>query len=555
MTPTTPGTPTSTPPPDAEVSPPAAAPTPPTAAGSGPSAAAPVPDYLTAYAAVQPDKPAIIEDRPDGTVRTWSYADLNRRANRLANALLGFGLRPRESVLWCGLNSHEVALMGHAARKSGITSVPMNYRLSPEEAAYVVDNSDALLIWTDTEYAELFQSIRAHTPKVREIVVFGGEAPPGTIAADDFVRGASAAEPKPPGIEARTVIYTSGTTGKPKGAVRTGQGNPEQLKALLGHVGYRPDDIYLTTGPLYHSGPGGFMGIAFLLGNTTVIQRRFDPEDWLRVLEKHRVTSTFSAPTPIRRIVSLPEEVKARYDRSSLRVMIANAAPWPFTLKQAYVKYFPPESLWEVYGSTELGVNMVLEPKDQITKPGSCGKPAPMVEVRLLDDEGKEVTEPRVPGEIYVSSPSIFDTYHKAHDKYEAETRGELHTVGDVAYFDEEGFYYICDRKKDMIISGGMNIYPAEIEAALEAHPSIYEAAVFGVPSEEWGESVHAVVVVAPGEELDADAVIAFARQHLAGYKCPRSVSFLDELPKVPSGKILKRELREPYWKGRETRV
>ena len=292
------------------------------------------------------------------------------------------------------------------------------------------------------------------------------------------------------------------------------------------------------------------MGIAFLLGNTTVIQRKFDPEDWLRVLEKHRVTSTFSAPTPIRRIVSLPDEIKNKYDRSSLRIMIANAAPWPFPLKQAYVRDFPPESLWEVYGSTELGVNMVLEPKDQMRKPGSCGKPAPMVEVRLLDDDGKEVTEPRVPGEVFISSASIFDTYHKAHDKYEADMRGRLHTVGDVAYRDEEGFYFICDRKKDMIISGGVNIYPAEIEAALEACPAIYEAAVFGIPSEEWGESVHAVVVAAPGSELDADGVMAYAREHLAGYKVPRSVSFMDELPKVPSGKILKRELREPVLEG-----
>jgi acyl-CoA synthetase (AMP-forming)/AMP-acid ligase II len=518
-------------------------------------AAAPAPDFLTAYAAVQPDKMAILEDPPDGPVRSWSYAELNRRANQLANAFLGFGIKPRESVLWCGMNSHEVALMGHAARKSGITSVPMNYRLSAEEAAYVTDNSDALLIWTDAEYAELFLSIRSQIPKVREIVVFGGEAPRGTIAADDFLRGVADSEPKLPAFEAKTMIYTSGTTGKPKGAVRTGQGNPDQVKALLAHVGYRPDDIYFTTGPIYHSGPGGFMGIAFLLGHSTIVQRRFDPEDWLRVVEQHRVTSTFSAPTPIRRIVSLPEEVKARYDRSSLRVMIANAAPWPFSLKQAYCKDFPPESLWEVYGSTELGVNMILEPKDQLRKPGSCGKPAPMVEVKLLDDDGKEVTEPRKPGEVFVRSPSIFDTYHKAHEKYEAETRGDFHTVGDVAYVDEEGFYFICDRKKDMIISGGVNIYPAEVEAALEACPAIYEAAVIGIPSEEWGESVHAVVVKAPGAELDADGVMAFARAHLAGYKVPRSVSFVDELPKVPSGKILKRELREPFWKGRETRV
>ena len=210
-----------------------------------------------------------------------------------------------------------------------------------------------------------------------------------------------------------------------------------------------------------------------------------------------------------------------------------------------------------MYGSTELGVNTVLEPADQLRKPGSCGKPAPGVEVRLFDDDGNEVTGigPDHPGELFVRSASVFADYYKQHDKYEADMRGDFHTVGDIAYRDEEGFYFICDRKKDMIISGGMNIYPAEIEAALEAHPDIYEAAVFGIPSEEWGETVHAVVVARPGSSLTADAVVGFAREHLASYKIPRSVTFEDELPKTGSGKILKRELRAPYWAGRTSNV
>jgi fatty-acyl-CoA synthase/long-chain acyl-CoA synthetase len=511
-------------------------------------------DFLSEYAETQPSKPAIIDDPPGGTTRVWTYAELNRKANRLANALIEWGVAPRQSVLWCGQNSPEAALIGHAARKAGFTSVPLNYRLSPEEAAYVVDNSDAVLVWTDAEFAELFLEIRQETPKVREIIVFGGDAPARTTSSVDFLAGHSVADPSPPELESRTMIYTSGTTGNPKGAVRTGQGNPEQLAAMVAKIGYQPDDIYLTTGPLYHSGPGGFMGIASLLGNTCIVQRRFDSEDWLRLVEKYRVTCTFAAPTPIRRILSLPAEVKQRYDRSSLRVTIANAAPWPFPLKQAYVADFPPESLWEVYGSTELGVNMMLEPADQLRKPGSCGKPSPLVEVKLLDDDGNEVTEPHVPGEVFVRSASVFDTYHKARDKYDEDTRGEFHTVGDVAYVDEEGFYFICDRKKDMIISGGMNIYPAEIEAALEHHPKIYEAAVFGIPSDEWGENVHAMVVLQPGEAMSEEEVVEFSREHLAHYKQPRSIAFIEELPKTGSGKILKRELREPYWKdsGRE---
>ena len=218
---------------------------------------------------------------------------------------------------------------------------------------------------------------------------------------------------------------------------------------------------------------------------------------------------------------------------------------------------FPPESLFEVYGSTELGVNTVLRPEDQLRKPGSCGRAAPMVEIRLYDLDGRVVegTGPDATGELYVRSASVFADYYKQHDKFEEDHRDGFQTVGDIAYLDDEGFVYICDRKKDMIISGGMNIYPAEVEAVLEQHPDVYEAAAFGIPSEEWGETVHAVVVARPGARLSEDAVIAHAREHLAGYKVPRSISWTDELPKTGSGKVLKRELRAPYWAGRATKV
>jgi fatty-acyl-CoA synthase/long-chain acyl-CoA synthetase len=286
-----------------------------------------------------------------------------------------------------------------------------------------------------------------------------------------------------------------------------------------------------------------------------VIQRKFAAEDWLRLVDRHRVTSTFSAPTPIRLVCNLPTETKARYDTSPMRIMIANAAPWSYALKLAYLEDFPDDSLFEVYGSTELGVNAILRPEDQRRKRGSCGKPSPGVELALFDDEGRRVETPHTPGELFARSKSIFTTYYKARDKFEEERRGEFHTVGDVAYFDEEGYFYICDRKKDMIISGGMNIYPAEIEAALEHHPAVHDAAVFGIPSEEWGESVHAVVVLNEGCGLSPDDVVSYAREHLASYKIPRSVSFRNDLPRTGSGKILKRELREPWWRDHESRV
>ena len=519
-----------------------------------------MPDVLTVYAQAQPDKLAVVDDRLGSDVRTVTFAQFEAVTNQLAHVLQAHGVGPGVKVVWCGQNSMGIANLVVAARKVGATAVPLNYRLSDEEAAYVTDHSDAAIVYVDAEYAPLFERVRADIPKVTDILVFDGPAPAGMTAVDELV-AAAPTEPPPDVADTEaagaTMIYTSGTTGKPKGALRRNAADPNQMGAMLEFIGYRPDDVYITTGPLYHSGPGGFMGIAMVLGQTVVIQRKFDPEDWLRLLQTYRATSTFAAPTPIRMICNLPAEVKARYDRSSMRVMIANAAPWSYALKQQYVADFPADSLFEVYGSTELGVNTILRPEDQLRKPGSCGREAPLVEVRLYDDDGNVVTGtgPEAAGELFVRSPSVFADYYKQHDKFVEDSRDGFQTVGDIAYRDDEGFLYICDRKKDMIISGGMNVYPAEIEAALEAHPDVYEAAVFGIPSEEWGELVHAVVVKRPGSDLDDAAVTSHAREHLAGYKVPRSISWLDELPKTGSGKILKRELRAPYWADRVSKV
>jgi fatty-acyl-CoA synthase/long-chain acyl-CoA synthetase len=521
-------------------------------------------DFLTAYSITQPNKLAMVDDRPDGTLYTFTFQQLNERSNQLANVLLGMGVVPGESkVVWCGQNSIGLVLMINAARKLGITAVPLNYRLSDEEAAYVTDHCDATVVYVDVEFAPMFSRIRSELPKVEHYLVFdgddGGAVPHGMTAIDELMDAAPTVEPQiSEAIEAgSTMIYTSGTTGKPKGALRRGTAGATQGAALMAFIGYVPSDVYIPTGPLYHSGPGGFMGIAQALGQTVVLQRKFNPEDWLRLVEKYKVTSTFSAPTPIRMVCNLPDEVKAQYDVSSMKRMIANAAPWSFALKQMYLAYFPGDSLFEVYGSTELGVNCVLRPEDQLRKPGSCGQPAPMVEIKLFDDEGNEVTGvgPEHTGELFVKSPSVFADYYKQHDKFMADNKQGYQTVGDIAYRDDEGYIYICDRKKDMIISGGMNIYPAEIEAALDHHPDVLEAAVFGTPSEEWGETVHAVVVVREGASLTAEQVMAFAREHLASYKVPRSVTFIEELPKTGSGKVLKRELRAPFWAGRTSQV
>jgi fatty-acyl-CoA synthase/long-chain acyl-CoA synthetase len=525
-----------------------------------------MPDILSVYAQSQPDKLAVVDDKPDGTVVSWTYAELEAQANRVANLLLGLGAGPGTKILWCGPNSLHVVAVMNAARKIGAIAVPLNYRLTPEEACYVIDHCDAEFAYVDHEQAPMFAALRDRLPKVRHMIavggpvvggpVVGGSAPGGMLTDADIAAAPShAPDVGEAAGAAGTMIYTSGTTGKPKGAVRSGQ-DPQALAALLNLFGYRPDDTYLTSGPLYHSGPSAFMGAGQLYGQTIVVQRKFDAEDWLRLVDKYKVSSTFSAPALIRMVCALPEEVRERYDRSSMRIMIANAAPWSYALKQQYVAHFPPESLFEVYGSTELGVDTVLLPEDQMRKPGSCGQPAPGIEIKLIGDDGDEVTEtgPDHPGEVFIRSKNVFDTYYKNDASYAANRHGDYHTVGDVAYWDDEGYLYICDRKTDMIITGGMNVYPAEIEAVLEQHPHIYDVAVFGIPSEEWGEAVHATVVRSPDSTLSGEQITAFAREHLASYKVPRSVAFTDELPRTGSGKLLKRQLRAPFWAGHTRR-
>jgi acyl-CoA synthetase (AMP-forming)/AMP-acid ligase II len=517
-----------------------------------------MPDILTVYAASQPDKLAVVDDKGDaGGIVSWTYAQLEAESNRLANALAALGAGPGQKVIWCGPNSPQIAAVVCATRKIGAVAVPLNYRLTPAEARHIIGHSDAAVAYVDAEYAHLLALPDGQRETLRHAIVFGGE-PPAGLLGDDFVASASAQPPAAAGETdtGATMIYTSGTTGKPKGAVRNRRDDASAM-GLLGLIGYTPDDVYLTSGPLYHSGPGAFMAVGLGFGQTIVVQRKFDAEDWLRLVDTYRVSSTFAAPAPVRLVCALPAEVKDRYDRSSMRRMLANAAPWSFALKQAYLADFPADSLYEIYGSTELGVNCVLEPRDQLRKPGSCGRPAPGVEIRLLDDEGREVTGtgPDHPGELFVRSGGVFDEYYKQPDSFEAARRGDFHTVGDIAYRDHEGFLYICDRKTDMIISGGMNIYPAEIEAVLELHPGIFDVAVFGIPSAEWGELVHAIVVLAPGAWLSDAEVMSYAREHLAGYKSPRSVSFAGELPRTGSGKILKRQLRAPYWSGHATQL
>jgi acyl-CoA synthetase (AMP-forming)/AMP-acid ligase II len=456
-------------------------------------------------------------------------------------------------MVWCGPNSREVLVAIHAGRKLGLVSVPLSYRFNADEMHYIIDNSEAALVIVDAEQAPLIASIRDRLPKLREVVVYRG-AQDGFRTWDDVIASGSEDEPVSTGEPAtgETMIYTSGTTGKPKGAKR-GAADQALVFAMVMELRMGAEEMHLTTGPLYHSGPNAFAFLSHMLGGTVVIMRKFDAHEWVRLVTKHKVTSTFSAPTQLKRIVSLPDDEIASGDYSSMHTLIANAAPVPYALKQEVIAKLGDGFLFEVYGSTELGVDTILVPEDQLRKPGSCGKPYGGIRVKAVDDNGNTLP-PNEPGELFFNTALAMEGYHATEEQL-AESGEGWKSVGDVGYVDDEGYVYISDRKKDMIISGGMNIYPAEIEAVLHQHPDVMDVGVFGVPDDEWGEKVHAVVQPKTGRTIDMAEIEGFASERLAGYKRPRSWEFRDELPRTESGKLLKRVLRDEHWKGRDTGV
>jgi acyl-CoA synthetase (AMP-forming)/AMP-acid ligase II len=516
------------------------------------------PDVLAVHAETQPDKAAVIVDDSGGArPSTTSFAELNALVNRLAHGITAAGTKAKERLVWCGPNSLEVLATIHAARKLNLVAVPLSYRFNAEEMAYVIDNSDATVVVVDAEQAELVASVRGEIPKVRKVIVFGGATPAGCDSWDELL--ATQPETEPPVLDdtseaGAAMIYTSGTTGKPKGALRT-RTDRTLVFALLAELNLlHENSVHLTTGPLYHSGPLAFASLSHTLGAPIVVLRKFDPARWITLVKEHRVTNTFSAPTQLKRIVSLPDAEIAQADMSSMITLIANAAPVPYALKEEVISKLGDGFLYEVYGSTELGVDTVLKPEDQLRKPGSCGKPYGGIEIRIVKDDGS-VAGPNEAGELFVRTALAMDGYHRTDQQLTELDDDQWKSVGDVAYVDEEGYVHICDRKKDMIISGGVNIYPAEIEAVLYAYPKVLDAAVFGIPDDEWGERVHAIVQAKAGETIDLADLRTFAESRLARYKQPRAYEVRDALPRTDSGKLLKRVLRDEYWKGQERAV
>ena len=503
-----------------------------------------VPDVLTAHAAARPDKPALIcgED-------VLTYRAYDERSNRAARALIDLGVAPGDRVAVMSYNSIAGSVVSAGLGKARAVSVPVNFRLRGSELAYVVQDSGARVVCAGPEFVEHVEAARPLIETAPALVAAGDVTPPaGWVRFGDAMARLSG-EPLPDAGEAgagagAAMIYTSGTTGHPKGAYRPNGIDPMAVLQTIHLFGLRGDDVHLMAGPSYHSAVASFAGLTMLCGATLVIMPRFDAEQALALTARHGVTTTFMAPTLLQRIMDLPDETRAKYDVSSMRAIILGAAPCPYSLKERATAYFG-EVLWEFYGATETGFNLVLRPEDQLRKPGSAGTPPEGQEILLLDDGGNPVPDGQ-PGEVWVRN-GVLAAYYNKPEATARSMRDGFFSVGDVAYRDADGYYYICDRKIDMIISGGVNIYPAEIEACLHAHPAVGDVAVIGVPDDQWGESVKAVVALQPGAAASEQELIDWCRGRIADYKRPRSVDFVVELPRE-AGKLLKRQIRAPYW-------
>ncbi|GAC1474132.1 MAG: acyl-CoA synthetase [Candidatus Dormibacteraceae bacterium] len=504
-------------------------------------------DFLASHAESLGTKPAVILGD-----RTLDFASLNRSANRLANVFKSLGCVDGDRVATMSFNSIQGFEIGNAARRAHVVVVPVNYRLRGPEIAYLLNDSGAKVVIAGAQLVDVMKAALPDVKGDRKFIAISENVPDGWLSYRALVDGASDA-PQADGAAdglAASMIYTSGTTGQPKGAWRPHGVDISYVLNTIGMFELTQSDVHLMCGPGYHSAVSFFAALHQVLGATVVSLPKFEADESLDLIERHGVTNAFMAPTLLQRLVDAQRR-KPR-DTSSLRALILGAAPCPYALKERAEAAFG-KVLWEFYGATETGINTVLRPEDQLRKPGSCGTATPGQEIRLVDAEGNEVPDGE-PGEFMVRNSALAEYYNRP-DATGKSLHDGFFSVGDIAYKDAEGYYFICDRSIDMIISGGVNIYPAEIEAVLHAHPSVVDAAVIGVPDEQWGESVKGVVQLRSGATPSESELIAFCADRLASYKKPRTIDIVDELPRDPAGKLLKRKIREPYWASAGRRI
>jgi acyl-CoA synthetase (AMP-forming)/AMP-acid ligase II len=497
------------------------------------------------HAHARPAKECLIEG--DRRIR---WGELDALVNQLGHALVARDLRSGERAALLLPNGADYLIAQQALLRLGAFAVQIGYRLKAGEIAYILENAEPRVILCHAAFADTLREARRLAGSRAPVLVLGAAAdaprPPGFDRWEDAL--ADQPTDRPPRVRGGdgggVIIYTSGTTGRPKGATRSWKRTGlEAVGDLMLQVGISSDDRHLVVCPLYHSAAPAFVAIMLSLGGTSVLLDPFDPEAALALIERERITCSLMVPTMLLRITGLPEAVRRRYDTSSLRWVMSAAAPLPPETARRFQEQFGP-ILWNFYGATETGIVTLAGPADHLARPGTVGRLLRGNEVRVLGDDGRPVARGEV-GELYVRNSMLIAGYHGNPEATRASTRDGFFSVGDLARVDEDGYYFLESRKHDMVISGGVNIYPREIEDHLHSHPAVLEAAVVGVPDPEWGERLRAYVVVRAGQALTEDEVVEFCRTALADYKRPRQVVFLDELPRNPTGKVLKRELRD----------
>ena len=511
--------------------------------------------YPGEHARTIPDKTAYLMA---GSGEVVTYRQLDERSNQLANLLRAAGLRRGDSIAFMLENHPRFFEICWAAQRSGLYYTAISSRLTAAEASYIVGDCGAKVFITSAYKRDVAEALVDEMPGVEVRLMIDG-----VIEGFEPYEDAVAAHPTTPiddESEGADMLYSSGTTGRPKGVkvpLPEGPiGTPSSVTAL-GQLlyGFTADTVYLSPAPMYHAAPLRFCMAVLRLGATVIAMERFDPVEYLRLIGEHRVTHTQVVPTMFVRMLKLDEAERARHDTSSLEVCIHAAAPCPVPVKEQMIEWWGPK-IFEYYAGTEGNGFCAITSEEWLEHKGSVGRPL-VGELHIVDDEGQE-RPPGEPGTIYFGNGGQFE-YHNDPEKT-ASSRDERgwSTLGDIGYVDEDGFLYLTDRKAYMIISGGVNIYPQEAENVLTMHPAVMDVAVIGVPNDDFGEEVKAVVqpvdMAAAGPELERE-LLAFCKEQLADYKCPRSVDFQDELPRHPTGKLYKRLLRDRYWEGHETKI
>lgn len=492
-------------------------------------------------AKVQPNKVAL-----RWRERTITFGELDDEIDRIGHGLRSRGLGRGTRAVIMLENRPEMVALQPAMSRMGAAGVSVSFRSTPSELSYLVNHSRAqAMFFSHTVSDVVREALPSFETLSRECMFCVGAKEEGFPSYEELLD-----EPASPadagGDDAAVIIYTSGTTGRPKGAVRKFPRDVvEGTLQLVASSPLRADDVHLAMLPFYHSTAYAFTSFSHLVGATVVILDRFDPEGFLSAVQEHRVTQTAMVPTLLHRVLQLGSERIWRYETGTLRAILLAGAPLSGALASSAMDVFG-DVLYNYYGSTETGLNLMAGPEDLRLSPGTIGRILPGHEIRLLGEDGRDVPRGAV-GELYVRGPMMVEGYHDDESATRSSQRAGFFSVGDLAWVDERGCHHLAGRKGDMIISGGVNVYPAEVERAIEAHPSVAEVSVIGLPDEEWGERVCAVVVPVEAAEGIVDELAAHCRRELSGPKRPRTIEVVDALPRNPTGKVLKRELRERF--------